>query len=66
MVARVSDSPARPEPSRAFPVKGKPSTTQDAFHRVVKSLRAFAPVSIQPSRLVFEGFSATACAPIRL
>lgn len=61
---RASDSPAQPELPRAYPVKGKPLTTQDAFHRIEKFSGTF--VDENPAfapRL--EGFSATACAPIR-
>lgn len=60
---RASDLPARPGPPRARPVKDERPTTQDAFHRIETSSRAFA-MRTQHTRLSGR-IRASTCAPFR-
>jgi hypothetical protein len=65
VLQRASDSPAWSEPPRTNPVKGRSKTTQDAFHRIEKSLRHFTYGAIQSCASFCEEFTRKTRAPIR-
>jgi len=63
---RAPDSPVWSGPPRTRPVKDEPPTTQDAFHRAVKSLRHFTYGATQLCALFCEEFPRKTRTPIRL